>query len=151
MHNYFETKIRYEKVMEDGKNKKVVEPYLVDALSFAEAENRIIEEMKPFITGEFTVQDIKRANYSELFPYDEEKADKWYRVKINFITLDEKSGKEKKSAIYFLTQASSVEDAKTKTDIGMKNTMSDYEIESISETKIMDIFPFKVKSDEKQD
>ncbi len=78
MHNWFECKIRYEKVMEDGKNKKVTEPYLVDALSFTEAEARIIEEMKPFITGEFTVSDIKRANYTELFTSDEDTADEWF-------------------------------------------------------------------------
>jgi uncharacterized membrane protein YvbJ len=67
MHNWFECKIRYEKVMENGMNKKVTEPYLVDALSFTEAESRIIEEITPYISGEFTVSDIKRANYSELF------------------------------------------------------------------------------------
>lgn len=71
MHTWFEGKIRYEKVAENGMNKKVTEPYLVDALSFTEAEARLIEEVTPFITGEFTVIDIKRANYSEIFPSDE--------------------------------------------------------------------------------
>lgn len=75
MHTWFLCKIRYEKIDSDGVNKKVTEPYLVDALSFTEAEARIIEETTPFITGEFTVTDIKRANYSELFPSDEEAAD----------------------------------------------------------------------------
>ena len=79
MHTWFECKIRYEKVMENGMNKKVTEPYLVDALSFTEAEARIIEEMTPFISGEFTVSDIKRANYSELFPSEEEAADRWMK------------------------------------------------------------------------
>ena len=78
MHTWFECKIRYEKTMENGMNKKVTEPYLVDALSFTEAEARIIEEMTPFISGEFTVSDIKRANYSELFPSEEEAADRWF-------------------------------------------------------------------------
>ena len=96
MHTWFECKIRYEKVMENGMQKKVTEPYLVDALSFTEAEARIIEEMTPFISGEFTVSDIKRANYSELFPSDEESADRWFKCKLIFITLDEKSGAEKK-------------------------------------------------------
>ena len=75
MHTWFECKIRYEKVMENGMNKKVTEPYLVDALSFTEAEARIIEEITPYISGEFTVSDIKRANYSELFPSEEDAAD----------------------------------------------------------------------------
>ena len=95
---WFECKIRYEKTLENGMVKKVTEPYLVDALSFTEAEARIIEEMKPFISGEFTVSDIKRANYSELFFCDEDAADRWFKSKLLFITLDEKSGNEKKVA-----------------------------------------------------
>lgn len=83
MHNWFECKIRYEKVAENGMNKKVTEPYLVDALSFTEAESRIIEEITPFISGEFTVADIKRANYSELFPCEEDAADRWFKCKLN--------------------------------------------------------------------
>lgn len=142
MHNWMECRIKYDKVMEDGKNKKVVEQYLVDGLNFSEAENRIIEEMKPFITGEFTVQAIKRANYSELFPCEDLNSDKWFCVKLYFITLDEKSGKEKKSLFSVLTQAESVEDAKNKTDQGMKDSMQSYEIKSISETEIVDVYPF---------
>ena len=142
MHNWFECKIRYEKVMEDGKNKKVTEPYLVDALSFTEAEARIIEEMKPFITGEFTVSDIKRANYTELFTSDEDTADEWFKVKLYFITLDEKSGMEKKSASTVLVQAADLRDAVKKLDEGMKGTMADYEIANVAETAIMDVYPF---------
>ena len=84
MHNWFECKIRYEKTMENGMTKKVNEPYLVDALNFTEAEARIIEEIRPFITGEFIVSDIKRANYSELFSSDEEAADRWFKCKLMF-------------------------------------------------------------------
>ena len=142
MHNWFECKIRYEKVMEDGKNKKVTEPYLVVALSFTEAEARIIEEMKPFITGEFTVSDIKRANYTELFTCDDDTADKWFKVKLYFITLDEKSGMEKKSASNVLVQAADLRDAVKKLDEGMKGTMADYEIANVAETAIMDVYPF---------
>ena len=105
MHTWFECKIRYEKVMENGMNKKVTEPYLVDALSFTEAEARIIEEITPYISGEFTVSDIKRANYSELFPSEEDAADRWFKCKLFFITLDEKSGAEKKTSTQVLVQA----------------------------------------------
>ena len=90
MHTWFECKIRYEKLMENGMNKKVTEPYLVDALSLQKQKHALIEEMTPFITGEFTVSDIKRANYSELFPSEEEAADRWFKCKLIFITLDEK-------------------------------------------------------------
>lgn len=146
MHTWFECKIRYEKVMENGMNKKVTEPYLVDALSFTEAEARIIEEMTPFITGEFTVSDIKRANYSELFTSEEEAADRWFKCKLIFITLDEKSGAEKKSSTQVLVQAADLRDAVKKLDEGMKGTMADYQIGSVSETAIMDVYPYTAET-----
>ena len=149
MHTWFECKIRYEKTMENGMNKKVTEPYLVDALSFTEAEARIIEEMKPFISGEFTVSDIKRANYSELFFCDEDAADRWFKSKLLFITLDEKSGNEKKVASNVLIQASDLRDAVKKLDEGMKGSMADYEIASMAETPIMDVYRYEVEPDVK--
>ena len=145
MHTWFECKIRYEKVMENGMQKKVTEPYLVDALSFTEAEARIIEEMTPFISGEFTVSDIKRANYSELFPSDEESADRWFKCKLIFITLDEKSGAEKKTSTQVLVQAADLRDAVKKLDEGMKETMADYQIASVAETAIMDVYPYSAE------
>lgn len=145
MHTWFECKIRYEKTMENGMNKKVTEPYLVDALSFTEAEARIIEEMTPFISGEFTVSDIKRANYSELFPCEEEAADRWFKCKLVFITLDEKSGAEKKTSTQVLVQAADLRDAVKKLDEGMKGTMADYKIASVAETAIMDVYPYSAE------
>lgn len=142
LHTWFECKIRYEMTMENGMNKKVTEPYLVDALSFSEAEARIIEEMTPFISGEFTVTDIKRANYSELFPCEEESADRWFKCKLFFITLDEKSGAEKKTPTNVLVQAADLRDAVKKLDECMKGTMADYQIASIAETAIMDVYPY---------
>ena len=146
---WFECKIRYEKTLENGMVKKVTEPYLVDALSFTEAEARIIEEMKPFISGEFTVSDIKRANYSELFFSDEEAADRWFKSKLLFITLDEKSGNEKKVASNVLIQAADLRDAVKKLDEGMKGSMADYEIASMAETPIMDVYRYEVEPDVK--
>nr|WP_027325417.1 DUF4494 domain-containing protein [Bacteroides pyogenes] len=142
MKDYFLCKIRYEKTMENGMQKKVTEPYLVEALSFTEVEARIIEEMTPFITGEFAVSDIKRTNYSELFPSDEESADKWYEGRLAFITLDEKSGKEKRTYTNVLIQASDIQDAMKKLDEGMKGTMADYQSISLKETAIMDVYPY---------
>ena len=149
MHTWFECKIRYDKTMENGMNKKVTEPYLVDALSFTEAEARIIEEMSPFISGEFIVSDIKRANYSELFPCDEETADRWFKCKLLFVTLDEKSGAEKKTSSQVLVQAADLRDAVKKLDEGMKGTMADYQIASVAETPLIDVYPFKAEPDEK--
>ena len=147
MHTWFECKIRYEKTMENGMVKKVNEPYLVDALSFTEAEARIIEEISPFVTGEFTVSDIKRANYSELFPSEEEAADKWFKCKLIFIMLDEKSGAEKKTSTQVLVQAADLRDAVKKLDEGMKGTMADYQIGMVSETPIMDVYPFHAEGE----
>lgn len=149
MHNWFTCKIRYIKTMENGMNKKVTEPYLVDALSFTEAESRIIEEITPYMTGEFVVSGVARANYSELFFSDEESADKWYKCKLYFITLDEKTGIEKKEATNVLVQASDLKDAIKKLDEGMKDTMADYEIASVSETAIMDVYPYEADPDVK--
>ena len=141
MHTWFECKIRYEKTMDNGMNKKVTEPYLVDALSFTEAESRIIEEITPFISGEFTVSDIKRANYSELFPSDEEAADRWFKCKLYFITSTRKAVR-KETATNVLVQAADLRDAVNKLDEGMKGTMADYQIASVAETAIMDVYPY---------
>lgn len=145
MTNLVETKIRYNKVMENGMLKSVTETNLVDALSFAEAEARIIEEMKPFISGEFVVSAVKKTNLSEIF-YDE-KGDRWYKVKALFITLDEKSGIEKETANYFLVQAGDFHNALENFVDGMKGTMADFRIASISETNIMDVFEAKLEQD----
>ena len=140
MNTWFECKVSYLKMLEGGLQKKVTEPYLVDALSFAEAETRIIEEMQPFLSGSFTVTDIKRARLAELF--FNENGDRFYKIKVNFVTGDEKAGDEKKSAVYMLAQASDLKEAIAVLEEGMKGTMADYTITSVVETLIMDVFPF---------
>lgn len=145
---FFECGLSYEKTIENGTQKKVTEPYLVDALSFTEAEANIIREIKPFIAGEFTIRTIKRARISEVFfNEDNPDADKYFKAKINFISLDVKKGKESKTAAYMLAKASDIDEAKKVVVKGMQGTMSDYEIESLSETKIMDIFLCKPEND----
>jgi hypothetical protein len=140
MLNWFECKIKYEKTAEEGKIVKVNEAYLVDALSFTEAEARINEEMKPFISGEFIVSNIRRARINELF--SNENGDKWYRSKVYFISLDEEKGIEKRTACTMMVQANNVKEAWDGLQEGMKGTMADYEIASIVETTILDVYPF---------
>lgn len=140
MQNWYEGVIRYEKVTEEGKVKKVNELYLVDALSATECEARLIEEMTPFITGEFAVKSVKESNYSELFLSEEAAADRYFKCKLIFITLDEKSGAEKKTSTQVLVQAADLRDAVKKLDEGMKGTMADYQICSVVETAIMDVY-----------
>lgn len=145
MQKWFECSLKYDKVMENGKEKKVTELYLVDALSITEAEARLIEEMTPFISGEFQCKGIKEAKYSEIFFSEEESADRYFKCKLLFITLDEKSGKEKTTSTQILVQAADLRDAVGKLDEDMKGTMADYRIASVSETKIMDVYPYESK------
>lgn len=140
MHNYFETGVSYEKILENGTQKKVTELFLVDSLSFTEAESRITEEIRPYISGEYSIVTIKRAKLSEIF--FNENGDRFFKAKVYFVTLDEKSGSEKKTGVFMLAQASDIQEAKDVIVKGMEGTLADYIIESISETKIMDVFPY---------
>ena len=141
MYNWFECKIKYEKTAEEGKIVKVGEAYLVDAMSFTEAEARIIEEMKPFISGEFEVANIRRSRINEMF--FNENGDKWYRSKVNFISLDEEKGIEKRTGQTMMIQASDMQEALKGLLEGMKGTLADYEIASITETSIMDVYKYE--------
>lgn len=143
MHNWFQCKVKYERNAEDGSITKVNEAYLIDALSFTEAEERINEEMKPYISGEFLVADIKRARISELF--ENESGDSWYRSKIYFISLDEEKGVEKRIAATMFAQASTLKEAVEVIENGMKGTLADYEIASVTETNVMDVFKYKAE------
>ena len=142
MANWFECKVRYDKMLETGQQKKVNEPYLVDALSFTEAEARIIEEISPFISGEFSVSAVKRTRIAEIF-FDET-GDRWYNVKYNIITIDEKTAVEKKTSLLTLVQASEYQKAVDNFMENMKGTIADFEIASVTETPIMDVYPVKL-------
>lgn len=145
MNNWFECKVSYEKTMENGKQKRVTEPYLVDAMSFTEAEARIIEEVAPFINGSFSIASIKREKISEIFT--DETGDRWFKAKVAFVTINERTAEEKKTVCNMLVQASDIDQAKDNLRKGMKGTMADYVIESLTETKLMDIFPYKTESE----
>lgn len=150
MHTWFECKVRYEKTLGNGTRKRVTEVYLVDALNFTEAENWITEETRPFIGGPFKVADIKRANYSELFGDDSEEADKWYKCKVAFVTIDERGGHEKRTNTYILVRAGSLRAALERLDEGMKGSLSDWEVTSIAETAVMDVYPYEADGNDGQ-
>ena len=134
---FFECGVRYERTTEEGTTKKVNELYIVDALTFTEAESRITEEMQPFVSGDFDVMTLKRTRYSE---YDNSEGDKYYKAKIMFITLDEKTGKEKRTAVYWLVPANDIGEARKKVVDAFANTTLDYEIATLDETKYFDVF-----------
>ena len=142
---WFECKIRYEKTMDDGMQKKVTECYAVDALSFTEAESRIMEEMSMFISGEFTITDIKKAAYSEIFFDDADAADKWYKVRLQQIKIDEKNGKEKRYNENYLINAGTLIGAVKGIEEIMSGTMNDYLIVAVAETALMDVYEHSVK------
>lgn len=146
MYNWFECKVKYDKLQENGIQKTVTEPYLLDALSFTEAEKRIVEEVQPFISGEFTISDIKRKRFAEVLLND--RGDRYYKARLQYLTLDEKSGTEKKTNVNILVQASSLREALEIVEKEMDKTMIDYVIHTISETPIMDLFPYKSENDE---
>lgn len=142
---WYLTKIQYGKTMENGMQKNVTEQYVVDALSCSEAESRLAEEMSHYISGDSEITDINRTKYNEIFFTDMSSDDKWYKVVLKFITIDERTGKEKKSTNYYLTQAANLDQAKKNVEDVMSTTMIDYEIYSITETAIMGVFEYAEK------
>ena len=142
---WFECKIRYEKIMEDGLAKKINDVYVVDALSFSEAEERIIEEMSSYISGEIEIVDVKIAPYREIFFADDNLADQWFKAKLSFITIDERTNKEKRTSMMYLVNAGNISSAINNIDKVMSGTMIDYVTTSISATKIFDVFEYKKK------
>lgn len=140
---WFECKVRYEKTQEDGSKKLVNELYVVDALSFTEAEASIIDNMAVYVSGELKIANINPTNYNEIFFSDIDDDDLWFKARLAFITIDEKSNKEKRSYVNYLIQAKCIERAKRYVDEVMGKTMIDYELKSLSETKILDVFEHK--------
>jgi len=141
--NWYEIKFSYDKTMEDGQVKKVTELYVVEALSFGEAEKRIIEEMDCYVQAEYDIKAIAIPQYKEVWFSDNAAEDKWYKAKLQFVTIDEKTEKEKKSNIFYLVQAGSFDAAKKYVEQMMGGTMIDYTIVSIKETAILDLFENK--------
>ena len=139
---WFECKVQYDKVTEDGTNKKVTELYVVEAISFTEAESRIVKEMSQYISGEYEVKDIKKAKYNEIWLSDDVSADRYYKAKLQFITLDEKSGKEKRSNFVSLVEASTLNNAIKGIDEVMGKTAIDYTSVEAKETKIIDVIEY---------
>lgn len=142
---WFECKVCYEKTMEDGQTKKVVEVYVVDAISFGEAEKRITEEMSAYVSGDLEIKDLKIAQYGEVFFAGSDLADKWFKAKVAFITIDEGTDKEKKTNNYYLVNAGDIDAANKNIDEVLGDTMIDYEKCAVSETNIMDVFEYKPK------
>lgn len=148
MNNWFECKVRYEKIDEStGKEKMITEPYLVEAVSFTEAEKRIYEEMEKYISGEFQVTSIKKEKLSDLFPVED--GDTWYKCKVTYVDVDEESGKEKKSNHNMLILANTLKHAVENLEESLKDILVPWELKTVSETPLMDVFPYFSEEAEK--
>lgn len=137
---WYECKVKYRKTHETGEQKITTETYLLDAISFTEAESRLTEEMTQLTSEEFQIRNIKVGNLAEVHPF--ENSDRWFKVKVSLISHDEESGKERKSNIYLLVQANDIKEAFDNTTAVMKDTMGDYSIPAITESPILDVFPY---------
>ncbi|GGM53226.1 MAG: DUF4494 domain-containing protein [Porphyromonas sp.] len=144
MNYWFECKVSYERQADSMGMKKVSESYLVDALSFTEAEKRIIKEIRPFVSvGELEVVNIRRARIAELFLNDEAEDDRYFRAKVNFITVDEKSGSEKKTSATMIVKSDSLPNAVTELKAQLDSQMASYEIAAVTDTQILDVFQYE--------
>lgn len=145
MNYWFECKVSYERQADSMGMKKVSESYLVDALSFTEAEKRIIKEIRPFVSvGELEVVNIRRARIAELFLNEEAEDDRYFRAKVNFITVDEKSGSEKKTSATMIVKSDSLPNAVTELKAQLDSQMASYEIAAVTDTQILDVFQYEV-------
>jgi hypothetical protein len=144
MNYWFECKVSYERQADSMGMKKVSESYLVDALSFTEAEKRIIKEVRPFVSvGELEVVNIRRARIAELFLNEEAEDDRYFRAKVNFITVDEKSGSEKKTSATMIVKSDSLPNAVTELKAQLDSQMASYEIAAVTDTQILDFFQYE--------
>lgn len=137
---WYECKVKFRTTTATGQQKVVTQPYLVDAISYTEAEHRINEQMKACISEEFRVTNIKVANFSEIHPF--ENCDSWFKSKVSLLAYNEETGKESKTNIYLLVQANDAKEAYENTCIAMKGSMGDYSIPSVSESNIIDVFDY---------
>ena len=140
MNTWFECTVKYNKIDETGREKKVIESYLLDAISFTEAESRIYKELQTMISGEFTVSRIAKTKISEIVPSDN--GDRWYKAKVAFITVDDESGKEKRVMQNILVFSDNIKEVYDQIIETMQGMMADFEISGINESTIMDVFPY---------
>ena len=141
---WFEAKLRYDKVHNNGSEKKVTESFVIEALSFGEAEKIALESLGSSVSGEIQVININPTKFNEVIFSEEESCDRYYKAKLQFITIDEKTGNEKPKHFYYLVQASSFDNCKDTIRKMKQSTLIDYQIAAVSETKIVDVVEHKL-------
>lgn len=146
MTNYFECRVSYDKTLESGAIKQVTESYLVEAMSFTEAEARITQQIQLYMSGEFSVSAVNRRKYEDVSPGTDDR-ERFYHVKLVFITIDEKTAAEKRKPSYLLVQACSIADVLSQVEVLMRDSVTDYDIVSVSESRILDVFMYDNKAE----
>ena len=140
MQNWFECTLKCVRVDNDGRERKVSENYLIDAVSFTDAEARMTEQGQQITRGEFQVKNIRQSNVIEVFPAND--GGYWYKAKISLVTIDERAGKEKKITEYFLVEAADIEEAFSALKDGLSYILVPYEVLSVSLTTVCDVYPY---------
>lgn len=139
---WYECKVRYDKTSDAGETKKVTELFVVDALSFTEAECRIMDEFTHYMSGDIELKGLREAIYKEVVFSENDGDNEWFKVKVCFLSPDEKSGKEKWSPVAYLVQAGGIKEAFSNIEEMMRSAMSDYTIQSVVRTKVIDVFEY---------
>ena len=140
MQTWFECKVKYTKVTESGKEHTVTENFLLDAVSFTDAETRMIRQLEQMVKGEFSVIDIKKSRIGEVFPYDA--GEWWFKATINLVTIDEEAGKEKKMRTYYLVMADDIKQALERLDESLSYLVIPYVVSALAVSTIVDVFPY---------
>ncbi len=141
MQTWFECKVKYTKVTESGKEQTITENFLLDAVSFTDAETRIIRQMEQMVRGEFNVTDIKKSRIGEVFPYDT--GEWWFKATINLVTVDEEAGKEKKMRTYYLIMADDIKEALERLEESLSYLVIPYVVSALAVSTIVDVFPYE--------
>ena len=146
--NWYEVRVVLERTIENGQTAKVKEDYLVQAVNVTDAETRIIEELKEVIKGEFEIDSVKKKKIAEMM--EAESGDVWHKVRVSYVTINEKNGEEKKKAETMMVKAVDVFEAVDTLRKGMKGTMSDWELSSVAETAIVEAFYITAEAEEEK-
>ncbi|KQS33997.1 DUF4494 domain-containing protein [Dyadobacter sp. Leaf189] len=148
MASWYLSKIRYQKEDEAGSLRTINEAFLFDAVSFTEAEARAYSSI---VTGasDFSVLSITRMRLADIFTYEE--GEQWFKAKVIYFSVDEKSGKEKKVVNYMLVNADGIQQALDRINESMRNFLIPYETTDIVLTPIVDVFPYNSEPDQVPD
>ncbi len=146
--NWFEVDVWRIRIDEYGRELRVSEIYLLDAMSYTEAESRIIREMESITSGDFWITRLKKSNVTEVVESTDANDDRWYKAKVAIIDADKVSGREKRSFLYYLVAASDVSRALENLNKALETFMVPWKVVSVSDSHVSDIFPYVAEGED---